>query len=105
MTPNVKNYLTTLTPLRGIAALVVAVYHFEVVARFVAPESSMFLRKGYLMVDLFFILSGFIMLHVYGATFQNRITRPDLGNFWWPVLPASTRCTCLPCWCWWASSA
>jgi peptidoglycan/LPS O-acetylase OafA/YrhL len=81
MTPNVKNYLTTLTPLRGIAALVVAIYHFEVVARFVAPESSMFLRKGYLMVDLFFILSGFIMLHVYGATFQNRITRPDLGNF------------------------
>jgi peptidoglycan/LPS O-acetylase OafA/YrhL len=81
VTPNVKNYLTTLTPLRGIAALVVAVYHFEVVAHFVAPESSMFLRKGYLMVDLFFILSGFIMLHVYGSTFQNRITRRNLANF------------------------
>jgi peptidoglycan/LPS O-acetylase OafA/YrhL len=46
----------------------------------VAPEST-FLGKGYLMVDLFFILSGFIMLHVYGNTFRSRITGREFGNF------------------------
>jgi peptidoglycan/LPS O-acetylase OafA/YrhL len=82
MEPTLKNYLPTLTPLRGIAALLVAVYHFEEVgARFLSSDSSLFIRKSYLMVDLFFILSGFIMLHVYGSTFENRITRHGFGNF------------------------
>ncbi|HLA58321.1 MAG TPA: acyltransferase family protein, partial [Puia sp.] len=65
-------YLSNLTPLRGIAALWVVVFHFsEIVAKFVSTQYSRLLTKGYLMVDLFFILSGFIMIHVYRKKFQS----------------------------------
>ena len=37
--------------------------------RFVPARISMFFEKSYLMVDLFFVMSGFIMLHVYGRSF------------------------------------
>ena len=70
-------YIPNLTPLRGIAALMVAVYHFsELVGGFVNPQRSMLIQKGYLMVDLFFIMSGFVMLHVYGESFD-RVLRWD----------------------------
>ena len=66
-------YLSNLTPLRGIAALLVAVFHFEMaIARFVPAKQTMFFEKCYLMVDLFFIMSGFIILHVYKDDFANR---------------------------------
>ena len=75
-------YLSNLTPLRGMAALLVAIFHFEMaVARFVPRTSSMFFEKCYLMVDLFFVMSGFIMLHVYGQAFQERINRIPLRKF------------------------
>ena len=67
-------YLTNLTPLRGIAALLVAVFHFEMaIARFVSVRFTMFFEKCYLMVDLFFIMSGFIILHVYKESFAYQI--------------------------------
>jgi peptidoglycan/LPS O-acetylase OafA/YrhL len=70
VTPVKARYLSNLTPLRGIAALLVAVFHFEMAAgRFVPARISMFFEKSYLMVDLFFVMSGFIMLHVYGRSF------------------------------------
>lgn len=63
-------YLSNLTPLRGVAALLVAIFHFEMaIARFVPARTTMFFEKSYLMVDLFFVMSGFIMLHVYGRSF------------------------------------
>jgi peptidoglycan/LPS O-acetylase OafA/YrhL len=65
-----------LTSLRGIAALIVVVFHF---AYYILPSTgeilsshSNFFRNGYLSVDLFFMLSGFIMTHVY-------LDRFDLG--------------------------
>jgi peptidoglycan/LPS O-acetylase OafA/YrhL len=77
-----KSYLTTLTPLRGLAALMVAIYHFEeVCAKFIPEGSTMFVRKGYLMVDLFFVLSGFIMLYVYGHTFERNMSKAGFINF------------------------
>jgi len=67
-------YIPNLTPLRGIAALMVAVYHFEELgARFLNPQHSMLIRKSYLMVDLFFVMSGFVMLHVYGESFSKAL--------------------------------
>jgi len=66
------SYLDNLTPLRGITALLVAVYHFEdLMVRFVPDATSMFLGKCYLMVDIFFIMSGFIITHVYQETFRH----------------------------------
>ena len=74
--------IPTLTPLRGIAALMVAIFHFDaVVANFVNPQQSMLIAKCFLMVDLFFIMSGFIMMHVYGDKFSAAINKADLLKF------------------------
>jgi peptidoglycan/LPS O-acetylase OafA/YrhL len=76
------SYLSNLTPLRGIAALLVAVFHFEMaIARFVPASITMFFEKSYLMVDLFFVMSGFIIYHVYRESFGNAIRKMDLRKF------------------------
>ena len=51
--------LPALTGLRGIAALWVVLFHLD--ADHVVP----FIRNGYLGVDIFFILSGFIVTCLY----------------------------------------
>ncbi|MBB2148284.1 acyltransferase family protein [Pedobacter gandavensis] len=82
ITDHKVEYLPSLTALRGIAALLVAVFHFEMaVARFVPASTTMFFEKSYLMVDLFFIMSGFIMMHVYSSHFKNSIQAESLKSF------------------------
>lgn len=59
--------MPSLTGLRGIAAVWVVLYHFGN-RYFTAIEpgaAGYLLEKGYLAVDLFFILSGFVLAHVY----------------------------------------
>lgn len=52
--------------LRGVAALLVVFYHFHLAQPHLAFEDwTRFFQRGYLMVDLFFILSGFIISYVY----------------------------------------
>lgn len=53
----------TLTAIRFFAALMIVVYHYFDV--FGAGFPSVFYKNFYLGVDFFFILSGFILLHVY----------------------------------------
>ena len=75
-------YLSNLIPLRGVAALWVVVFHFsEIVAKFVSTKYSLLLTKGYLMVDLFFILSGFVMMHVYRKKFQSGVSVKNFREF------------------------
>ena len=75
-------YLSNLTPLRGIAAVWVFVYHFEgVMVHFISPDSTQMVAKGYLMVDLFFIMSGFIMCHVYSQSFETGLTAKKFKRF------------------------
>ena len=77
-----SRYLSNLTPLRGFAAILVAVFHFEMaIGRFVPAADTMFFEKSYLMVDLFFVLSGFIMLHVYGKAFDGSVRQTQLRHF------------------------
>ena len=65
-------YLTNHTALRGIAAFLVVLYHAnERLVPFVKNETTFWFHKLYVMVDLFFVLSGFIMCYVYEAEFQN----------------------------------
>ena len=53
-----------LDSLRGIAALGVMLFHFNL---FFLPQAQLpFVGRAYLGVDLFFLLSGFVMAHVYG---------------------------------------
>jgi peptidoglycan/LPS O-acetylase OafA/YrhL len=47
--------------LRGLAAMMVVLMHFKIFLDPVAPGISSFLGHGYLGVDVFFILSGFII--------------------------------------------
>ena len=80
-------YLSNLTPLRGIAALIVLLFHFDLfwggpfAGTLFPTDVTMFVKKGYLLVDFFFVLSGFIMCHVYGRLFASSVTRLDFGQF------------------------
>ena len=77
-----KSYLTNLTALRGIAALLVVIYHGnEIIAPFIKTDTTFWFNKLYLMVDLFFILSGFIMCYVYEAYFTNSQETGQVSGF------------------------
>src|SRR5260370_1230244 len=61
-----------LTGLRGVAALLVALYHVN--PNLIAPTAAgRFVGKGYLWVDLFFVLGG---LPAVPATGRGRALRP-----------------------------
>ncbi|MGB9647711.1 MAG: acyltransferase, partial [Stellaceae bacterium] len=67
--------LASLTPLRGIAALWVVIFHFCWYFPAVHPERyTGAVYKGYLAVDMFFVLSGFVITHVYKEGFARRVT-------------------------------
>jgi peptidoglycan/LPS O-acetylase OafA/YrhL len=56
------------TSLRGIAAVLVVAFHYAVPLRdvgFDVNRHTILVARGYLWVDLFFILSGYILCHVY----------------------------------------
>lgn len=77
-----KSYLANLTAIRGIAALLVVVFHGnEVIAPFIKTDVTFWFRKLYLMVDLFFILSGFIMCYVYESYFNTHQETGQLLGF------------------------
>ena len=63
--------LLALDGLRGAAALGVAVYHRQ----FFFLASRDFLPEGWIFVDLFFLISGVVMMHVY----EERIVRGTIG--------------------------
>jgi peptidoglycan/LPS O-acetylase OafA/YrhL len=74
-------YLPSLTPLRGIAALFVVMLHLT---RGGADQSvPAFLLRGYLGVDLFFILSGFVLTHIYVRDFLAGPSWRDIAAFLW----------------------
>lgn len=63
-----------LTGLRGIGALLVVIHHLYVHANLdiQLPGVEQAMRQGYLGVDLFFVLSGFVLSMVYGPWFDDR---------------------------------
>ncbi len=56
------------TGIRGIAALYVAVYHFGLASLFQGPTHALIVH-GYIAVDLFFMMSGFVMALTYRDLF------------------------------------
>ncbi|MDB5371957.1 MAG: acyltransferase 3 [Belnapia sp.] len=54
----------TLDGIRGVAALLVACFHLEIFLAPVGGSGALF-PEGYLAVDLFFVLSGFVLEHAY----------------------------------------
>src|SRR5437870_1464222 len=72
--------LPALTSLRGIAAVGVLLFHSSYYAYHFAGGSPPWLwRRGYLAVDLFFFLSGFVLTHVYGRRLTEDESWPAVG--------------------------
>lgn len=69
--PRSPAQLDALTGLRGIAAWFVVLYHARLMLTGILPgEAIGFMGKGYLAVDLFFMLSGFVMWYNYAPKFR-----------------------------------
>lgn len=60
-----KNVIKSFEGIRGIAALIVALYHLGIGSGYFSV-----IRNGYLFVDLFFALSGFVICARYSASMQ-----------------------------------
>lgn len=75
-----------ITPLRGIGALCVVVYHFNLAAKLNGFDLltgiwEPYFAKIQLWVDFFFILSGFILCHVYGNAFFDKVSKEKYKSF------------------------
>jgi peptidoglycan/LPS O-acetylase OafA/YrhL len=68
--------LPSLTSLRGVAAFWVVLYHYSIQCfpNLDASSYTHIIHKGYLAVDMFFMLSGFVMTHVYHEAFSESAT-------------------------------
>ncbi len=81
MAENIK----PLTSLRGIAALMILFHHALVFLTQNLGDSvaayTHFFKNGYLWVDFFSILSGFILTHVYATIFVNDINSFSYRSF------------------------
>lgn len=61
-TPNQQFRFTVLDSWRGIASILVALFHLQALGHIYGLP---FLRNSYLFVDFFFVLSGFVITHAY----------------------------------------
>lgn len=61
-------HIASHTAMRGVAALIVVFYHLRFGADVLLPfeEATALFARGYLWVDFFFLLSGFVLTYVYG---------------------------------------
>jgi peptidoglycan/LPS O-acetylase OafA/YrhL len=73
--------IPSLDGLRGIAAVAVMVFHFNILPQARLTDILPYLGRAYLSVDLFFLLSGFVMAHVYGQALATnwRACWPDFA--------------------------
>jgi len=78
--PSSVGEIKALTGLRGIAALYVVIFHTNGHYRF--PSLVLpFIRHGYIAVDLFFILSGFVMAMTYSSLFEDGFKLKNFKHF------------------------
>ncbi|PHR61709.1 MAG: hypothetical protein COA43_02985 [Robiginitomaculum sp.] len=65
-TPQQRQHLGNIQALRGIAALLVVISHLYIIEQKYSPDTLLnsFASFGMVGVDLFFVISGFIMIHV-----------------------------------------
>lgn len=69
-----KQHFLTLDALRGIAALMVVIFHvFEIYSG--GDHIRQIINHGYLAVDFFFMLSGYVMAHAYDDRWDRMTVR------------------------------
>ncbi|RTL72663.1 MAG: acyltransferase, partial [Hyphomicrobiales bacterium] len=73
--------IRSLTGLRGAAAVLVMFYHFLGADPFFAAFTPAIVAKGYMGVDVFFVLSGFVISLSYSRGFAHAVTLPAYANF------------------------
>src|SRR5690242_15244341 len=83
---NTNKYLPNLNSLRGIAALLTTIFHINIVLSsfgggLVNGKATSIVSRMYLMVDFFFILSGFILCYVYANRFEGPVKGKDFKRF------------------------
>ncbi len=80
MSPRDQKEIRALTGIRGVAACLVMLHHF-----FPGESGPHLLRNivshGYIYIDLFFVLSGFVMALTYGPVFQGKFGIGDYIGF------------------------
>ncbi len=75
-------YFSALTSMRGVAALGVVLFHSLAILPQVAQQvPASFGMRGYLWVDFFFVLSGFVLAHSNGKRFEGSLTRVAYKSF------------------------
>lgn len=74
--PDTKKHFEILDALRGVAAVIVVAFHIlEIFSG--GDHSKQMINHGYLAVDFFFLLSGFVIAHAY----DDRWHKMALGGF------------------------
>ena len=82
-------YIDSLTAMRGIAALWVVLFHIDVslyyrdLGALLPRTDTGIFSRGYLWVDFFFLLSGFVIAHVYGASLAGPNKVRAIGQYLW----------------------
>lgn len=85
MSDHQARYLPALTAMRGIAAIWVMLFHIDVslfyrdLGPLIPHEATGLITGGYMWVDFFFILSGFVITHVYAGHFADGLR---MGEAW-----------------------
>ncbi|MBF1994836.1 acyltransferase [Serratia symbiotica] len=67
--------IKSLTGVRGIAAVYVVIYHI------INPSESYFINNGYLGVDIFFVLSGYVLSYTHLQDFSSYFSIKKYFNF------------------------
>ncbi len=73
--------IVSLTGVRGMAAFIVMIHHYIASIDSNFKKSSAYWDHGYLMVELFFVLSGFVMALSYNSKFSDSIGNKDYVIF------------------------
>ena len=76
-----KAEIESLTGLRGIAACLVVLYHFTPADKLPLAPLRNAIGRGYLWVDLFFVLSGFVIALNYSEMFRDGFRFGAFGKF------------------------
>jgi peptidoglycan/LPS O-acetylase OafA/YrhL len=81
-----NHHLEALTALRLVAATWVVLFHYKATIEAWVPGSFIvmpFINVGFLGVDLFFCLSGFVLCHRYLSRLGAGFSRREIGTFLW----------------------
>jgi peptidoglycan/LPS O-acetylase OafA/YrhL len=87
--PTLIRQIHSLTPMRGIAAIWVMLFHIDVslfyrdFGALLPRDQTGLFSKGYLWVDFFFLLSGFVIAHVYSQKLSSGLGSGAIKNYLW----------------------